>query len=474
MLGCCAAPAGGGSGGGANTPKPQEQARRKSIQAGVTGGPVMKVDGKSSSQIGYYSNHGWAIKKNVFGVAKTKEATPKVNQDRLFITPKFCDASDAFLFGCYDGNGPKGEKVADMAGLEICGLLEQRKDSVLGSDPRAAFITAFREANAKIVKERFADKSGTTATVVFLRGSKVVVANVGDSKAVRATADADGKWTPEVLTTAHKPDEGAEQARIEACGGYILKEDEFGAARVFDNPDPIGQMVQLSSMAGSMSGGGMGGMGGLGGAGASEGAMAFMAEPWPGLAMSRVLGHSGVANLGIIPDPDVKSFELTSGDRCLVLASDGVWDFIDDQEVIDTAKKFRPDANAACKALVETASARWVEDDPTYRDDISCCVIYTPLDGSAEGAVSHERIGLTTDDAAAKAEALAEEAEEAKKQPDGSFLGGIFGGPASAPAAATPDVSDPGGKKGGKAKAGDGKVKANKEQRRRSVVTRFG
>ena len=62
----------------------------------------------------------------------------------------------------------------------------------------------------------------------------------------------------------------------------------------------------------------------------------------------------------------------------LVLASDGVWDFIDDQEVIDTAKKFRPDANAACKALVEMASSRWVADDPTYRDDISCTIVRLP------------------------------------------------------------------------------------------------
>ena len=51
--------------------------------------------------------------------------------------------------------------------------------------------------------------------------------------------------------------------------------------------------------------------------------------------------------------------------------------------------------------------------------------------------VDHTRIGLTSDDASAKAEALAEEEEEKKaaaEKGEGGFLGGIFGQPAAAPA----------------------------------------
>jgi len=426
----------------------------------------MKIDDAVASQVGYYSNHGWACKKNLLGIS-AKDATPKINQDRLFITPKICDVDGAWLFGCYDGNGPKGEKVADAAGLEICGRLEAKKEELLGETPKGVFVKAFREANAAIIKKNFAEKSGTTATTVFINGSTVIVANVGDSKAMRATADANGRWTGETLTVAHKPDSEEEERRIKAYGGYILKEDDLGAARVFDNPDPIGQMIKMSQMTdgggmGGMSGGGMGGMGG--------GAM-MIAEPWPGLAMSRVIGHTGVASLGIIPDPDVTSFQLTADDRCIVLASDGVWDFITDEEVTEMCKKHRPDANAACKELVELANKRWVEDDPTYRDDISCCVVYTPLDSKAALAVDTKTIAHTFDDAKALEELRAEEAEEAKKgtaeaaAPDAGLLGGLFGG--------NPPPTD-GDPKGGQAKGSDGKVKANKEQRRRSVVTRFG
>jgi hypothetical protein len=70
----------------------------------------------------------------------------------------------------------------------------------------------------------------------------------------------------------------------------------------------------------------------------------------------------------------------TARDRCLIIASDGVWDFVEPKEAVQIVRAFFPNALAACKALVETASQYWVEDDPTYRDDISAIVIFTPLD----------------------------------------------------------------------------------------------
>ena len=57
-----------------------------------------------------------------------------------------------------------------------------------------------------------------------------------------------------------------------------------------------------------------------------------------------------------------------------------MWDFVEPKEAVQIVRAFFPNALAACKALVETASQYWVEDDPTYRDDISAIVIFTPLD----------------------------------------------------------------------------------------------
>ena len=116
--------------------------------------------------------------------------------------------------------------------------------------------------------------------------------------------------------------------------------------------------------------------------GSGNGSPAFMSRPWPGLAMSRVLGHKGVESIGIIPIPDVVNFSMTSSDKALVVASDGVWDFVKESEAVAIIKKHAPNGPAACKELVQLASKRWEEDDPTYRDDVSCLVVYWPLNGA--------------------------------------------------------------------------------------------
>ena len=52
-------------------------------------------------------------------------------------------------------------------------------------------------------------------------------------------------------------------------------------------------------------------------------------ENLPGLAMSRSFGDSTAARVGVNAVPEVMMFELTVEDRVLVLASDGVWEFLE-------------------------------------------------------------------------------------------------------------------------------------------------
>ena len=61
----------------------------------------------------------------------------------------------------------------------------------------------------------------------------------------------------------------------------------------------------------------------------------------PGLAMSRCLGDLDDADAGIVPTPDVRYYELSpqvprdgQRDLFLVLASDGVWEHLSDEEVV--------------------------------------------------------------------------------------------------------------------------------------------
>ena len=55
----------------------------------------------------------------------------------------------------------------------------------------------------------------------------------------------------------------------------------------------------------------------------------WLASSWvPGLAMSRALGDTVAHSVGVSAVPDTEVVTITPHDRFLILASDGVWEFI--------------------------------------------------------------------------------------------------------------------------------------------------
>lgn len=431
--------------------------RRKSVSlaAGSTQEQPKSIQGVGNS-IGFFSNHGVEKSKAFFGLG-TGRVGPKVNQDCVFVTPGLCGREDTWLFAVYDGNGPMGEVIAEATGTAVTQDLEGNPEALFVSDPSTFVKATFATVNAKICEKKEASKSGTTATTVMLKGAKVLCANVGDTRALRLQAGEKGAWTIQRLTSAHKPDDTDERKRIEAAGGFVFSDSkDYGAARVFNTANPLEQMVAWASMLSHSSSDGVH-AGGLTGMDKMD--MSKMGKPWPGLAMSRVFGHSGVTSIGIIAEPDIVQYEMTSSDKAIVICSDGVWDFVTDEEACDIVKKHSPDATAACKELVELASQRWTEDDPTYRDDISAIVVYVPL---KDVKVTAKTTVYTTNSEAA----VEEKKKNANANEDLEYT--------TAADPATPAAAEPGPAAASKS-AGSKKVpKATKEQRRRSVVTKYG
>lgn len=56
----------------------------------------------------------------------------------------------------------------------------------------------------------------------------------------------------------------------------------------------------------------------------------------PGLAMSRSIGDGLATSVGVIPDPEFYERDLTPEDKFLVIASDGVWEFLTNEEIMNT------------------------------------------------------------------------------------------------------------------------------------------
>lgn len=78
-------------------------------------------------------------------------------------------------------------------------------------------------------------------------------------------------------------------------------------------------------------------------------------DPLPGLAMSRSFGDRVATLAGVISTPEVKEFELQSEDKFIIIASDGVWEYISDEEAVKIISRYwnKRDVNMACQKIVE-------------------------------------------------------------------------------------------------------------------------
>lgn len=143
------------------------------------------------------------------------------------------------------------------------------------------------------------------------------------------------------LSRDHKPDDPTERQHIEANNGRVdCYKDSFGKQ--------IGPMrVWLKN------------------------------EDLPGLAMSRSFGDSTAARVGVNAVPEVKTFTLTSEDKIVVLASDGVWEFLSNHQVAKVVFPYfaQKNAEAAAEHLVRTAYKAWKREESVV-DDITCIIVF--------------------------------------------------------------------------------------------------
>lgn len=101
-------------------------------------------------------------------------------------------------------------------------------------------------------------------------------------------------------------------------------------------------------------------------------------ENVPGLAMSRSMGDEVARKAGVVWDPEIREIELEHQDKFIVQASDGLWEFMSNKEVIDIVIPYwkQNDPTSACESLSKEATKRWKSSDAKTIDDISIIVIF--------------------------------------------------------------------------------------------------
>jgi len=211
----------------------------------------------------------------------------------------------AHLFGVFDGHG--GAEVANYCRERLQVLLSQEL-SRLGKDLGEVGVVDMKEHWDELFSKCFQrvddevsgrvsrlvggvqesrqvapENVGSTAVVVVACSSHLVVANCGDSRVVLCR----GK-EPVALSIDHKPDRKDERARIEALGGKVIQWNGYRVSGI--------------------------------------------------LAMSRSIGDRYLKPF-VISKPEVIVIPRAKDDDCLILASDGLWDVVSNEEACKVARR---------------------------------------------------------------------------------------------------------------------------------------
>ncbi|XP_030460799.1 probable protein phosphatase 2C 33 [Syzygium oleosum] len=314
----------------------------------------------------------------------TKQGKKGANQDAMIVWENFGSKADTTFCGVFDGHGPFGhmvaKKVRDSLPLKLSAQWELKVSSpdgfsdisrsAMGSmnseEPYIKTIEDLKtfpncehsESHILTLKESFLkafkvmDKelklhpqidcycSGTTAVTLVKQGHDLLIGNVGDSRAVLGTRDENNSLIAVQLTVDLKPDLPREFERIRLCRGRVFAlQNEPEVARVW--------LPYCDS---------------------------------PGLAMARALGDFCLKDFGLISVPEIFYRRLTDMDEFVVLATDGIWDVLSNEEVVDIVAS-APRSSAA-RTLVESAVRAWRLKYPYAKVD-DCAVICLFVDSNS-------------------------------------------------------------------------------------------
>ncbi|XP_012526700.1 protein phosphatase 1L isoform X3 [Monomorium pharaonis] len=157
------------------------------------------------------------------------------------------------------------------------------------------------------------DVAGTTALIALLEDSKLIVANVGDSRGVMC--DEKGNAIP--LSFDHKPQQERERRRINKAGGLVTFNGVWRVAGI--------------------------------------------------LATSRALGDYPLKDKKlVIADPDILTFDLNDHNPMfIILASDGLWDTFSNEEAVAFIKEHINEPHFGAKSIALQSFYRGSADNIT-------------------------------------------------------------------------------------------------------------
>lgn len=297
---------------------------------------ALSVSGKLIKKMASYSQAG-----------KGEDGFTKVNQDSFFVVPNEFKLPNFNVFCVLDGHGINGHLISGFAAKYFTSHIHKHK-KLAGLDNENDIYTALKKNNYYIIHHMFshceraiaksdidANFSGSTCVQLYMVGNKLICANVGDSRCIMVT---DKEIIP--LSIDQKPNSEGEMQRIIKSGGEVSQYEEDG---IKSGPYRVWKKNEM----------------------------------YPGIAMSRSIGDLIATTLGVIPEPVFIEKEIDDKTKFIILASDGVWEFLDNKMVKEIVMPFylKNDPDGACKALIDE-STKWWENEDVVVDDITVIAVF--------------------------------------------------------------------------------------------------
>ena len=288
---------------------------------------------------------------------KKENGNKKTNQDSYIIERNINGILNFNIFGVLDGHGEYGHYASQFVSRYVINHIKNHPLIKKCDDPKEIYqklilngyrliANIFIDADIQIQKEKFdCQNSGTTCIIVIQLEEKIICANTGDSRAILIynKNNDDNLMNSKIYNLSYdcKPELPKERQRIYECGGCVEKaldenDEEGGPYRVW-----------------------------------------VQGEDYPGLAMSRSIGDMDAKKIGVIPNPQIVEYTIDYYSKYMMIASDGIWEFISNEEAMKIGNKFysRNDAIGLCNELYKKSLNLWLKEDCVV-DDMTLIVVF--------------------------------------------------------------------------------------------------
>ncbi len=266
------------------------------------------------------------------------------------------------LFCVFDGHGVGGQVAAQFGVDDLVRRVVFHRMCL--QDPQneghvqESLRTAFAETQKALLELLTLRKLECGSTVVLAQvvGSLIIVANVGDSRAVLIRKENDD-WNTVALSEDHSFNRPDECKRIQDTSKGEIVVGAGNMKRVVPGGGFPREEIKRQALA---------------------------------LNMTRAIGHPVLSQYGVSPEPEFRRSVIGPGDR-LILASDGLWDVMQNEEAALFCS-YRSSASKCAQGLLKVARSKY-QKNRMRADNTTICVGY--VSNSSEASTPSSQLSST-------------------------------------------------------------------------------